>query len=173
MITLLVKDCNTLSQDFYNSCIFNLQLHRIRCSCGHSGCLTFHGYYTRKVKAPGGSFRLKVCRVICSECGRTHAILPSSLVPYSQIPLDCQCQIVCFSESGSSPDPILEKYPDVDENNVKHVIRNYRRHWKERLLSEDLGLSPLITLVMACFAHYSAQFMQIRRMANILFQKPT
>jgi hypothetical protein len=100
MITLLVEENNPLSQSFYDYCINSLQFHQLTCSCGRSGCLNIHGYYQRKVKTHDGSFILTVCRVICSECGRTHAILPSSIVPYSQIPLACCCQIISDFNNG-------------------------------------------------------------------------
>ena len=173
MITFFVENCNHLSQDFYDSFLNRLQFHRLKCSCGHSGCLTVHGYYKRKVKAHGGSFMLTVCRVICSECGKTHAILPSSIVPYSQLPLVCQCLIIAACRNGCDATTICEEYPDVDENNIKHVIRNYRRHWKERLLSVGISLLPATLLVRECFAHYSAQFMQIHRTVNTFFSNPT
>ena len=84
MITIFVKDCNQISQSFYDSVIFDLQLHQMTCSCSHSACLSVHGYYWRSVKLPSGTLRLRVCRVKCSECGTTHALHLTSMVPYSQ-----------------------------------------------------------------------------------------
>lgn len=84
MITIFVPDCNQISQSFYDSVIFDLQLHQLTCSCSHSACLSVHGYYWRSVKLPSGTLRLRVCRVKCSECGTTHALLLSSIVPFSR-----------------------------------------------------------------------------------------
>ena len=173
MITFLTEENNPLSQNFYDSCINSLQFHRLSCSCGHSGCLGIHGYYQRKVKTQNGSFLLVVCRVRCSVCGRTHALLPSSLVPYSQIPLVCCCQVISSLSTGGDINSVCEDYPEVDENNVKSIIRRYRRYWKERLLSHRIDLTPVRTLILACFSHYSVQFMQIHRTANLLFPKTT
>lgn len=61
MITIFVKDCNQISQSFYDSVIFDLQLHQMTCSCSHSACLSVHGYYWRSVKLPSGTLRLRVC----------------------------------------------------------------------------------------------------------------
>ncbi len=173
MITYLVEENNPLSQNFYDSCINTLQFHQLSCSCGHSGCLKIHGYYQRKVKTHDGSFMLNVCRVKCSVCGKTHAILPSSLVPYSQIPLICCCQVISAFSAGGNINSVCGDYPQVDENNVKSIIRRYRKHWKERLLSCRIDLTPVRTLILACFSHYSAQFMQIHRTANLLCPKTT
>ena len=173
MITFLVEENNPLSQNFYDFCINSIQFHQLTCSCGHSGCLSIHGYYQRKVKTHEGSFMLNVCRVICSECGRTHAILPSSIVPYSQIPLACCCQIISEYNQKSDINSVCEDYPEVDENNVKSVIRRYLKHWKQRLRSEYILLFPVRDLILKCFSHYSAQFMQIHRTINLLHLKTT
>ncbi len=87
MITLFVEKNNTLTQKFYNDLISNLQLHKLTCTCGKSGCLLVHGYYKRSIKVPSGKIHFRICRVKCAFCGKTHALLPSSIVPYSQLPL--------------------------------------------------------------------------------------
>ena len=128
MITLLIDENNPLSQSFYDSCINGIRFHQLTCSCGRSGCLIIHGYYQRKVKSPGGSFRLTVCRVKCNDCGKTHAILPSSIVPYSQISPTCCCQIIADFEGGSNPLFVCDDNPDIDESNHLHVYQSYVGH---------------------------------------------
>ena len=173
MITILVQDCNLISQSFYDSVINRIQFHQLTCTCGHSACMTIHGYYYRSVKLPVGTFRLHICRVRCSECGRTHALLLSSIVPYSQIRTCDQQQICIASRQHLSTASVCDSNPEIDENNVKSVLRNYRRHWREMLKSLRICLSPLITLISSCFANYSAQFMQIHRGSNRLFSYTT
>ena len=50
----------------------------------HSACMSVHGYYWRSVMRPSGTLHPCVCRVKCSECGTTHALLLSSIVPFSR-----------------------------------------------------------------------------------------
>ena len=126
MILISVSDYNQFSQDFYDSLIAGLQFHRLTCSCGHSACLSVHAYYTRGILLPDGLHHLRVCRVRCSECGRTHAILPSSLVPYDRISLPDQYTVVCAYEDGSDRNAVCEQNPSIDENNVKSIIRDTR-----------------------------------------------
>lgn len=174
MITVTVKECNTISQDFYDSVVNSLQFHQLSCTCGHSGCLTIHAYYSRKVKLPDGSIiRLRIIRVKCSECGRTHAILLSSIVPYSQISLSIHLTITRAFENSADPFAACTDSGSVDENHVKRIIRTYRHHWQQRLLSARIRLSYIEDLVRGCFSFYSAQFMQIRRTPNTLFVIPT
>ena len=173
MITIFVRDCNQISQSFYDSVIFNLQLHQLTCSCSHSACLSVHGYYWRSVKLPSGTLRLRVCRVRCSECGTTHALLLSPMVPYSQVLLSDQQRICNDYEEGRSISMVCESNPSIDENNVKSILRNYRLCWREKLRSLKIHLFPLDDLILSCFSDYSSQFMQIHQRVNKLFSYTT
>lgn len=174
MITLSVDYCNPISQKTYDDIILNLPFHQLVCTCGHSGCLTIHAYYYRHVKSGDSKVRLHICRVKCSICGHTHALLLSVFVPYSQIPLPVQVEIIsCYSESNSFSS-IMENTPSIDENNIRYIIRQYLRHWKQRLLSENIPPKPpLSQFIQKCFATWNRQFMQIKCTSNIFFPKPT
>lgn len=87
MITIKTENYNHISQDFYNKIIDSLDLTLISCTCGHSGSLIRHGSYKRKIPLKDRIITLTVVRVYCKHCGHTHALLLSSFVPYSQIPL--------------------------------------------------------------------------------------
>ncbi len=173
MITIFVPDCNQISQSFYDSVIHDLQFQQLTCSCSHSACLSVHGYYKRTVKLSSGAIRLRVCRVKCSECGATHALLLSSMVPYSQIPISDQQRICKDYEEGRNVSMVCESNPSVDENNVKSILRNYRRRWREKLRSLRIRLFPLDDLILSCFSDYSSQFMQIHQRVNKLFSYTT
>ena len=93
MLAVLIGKVKSFSKEIYQNAMAKLDLHSLACSCGHAGCLTVHGYYTRKVRDQNGFFLVNIMRVKCKECGRTHALLPEALVPYSQIPVDIQRDI--------------------------------------------------------------------------------
>lgn len=173
MILISVSDYNQFSQAYYDSIIDRLQFQQLSCTCGRSACLSIHAYYERAVFLPDGTVSLKICRFRCSECGRTHAILPSSIVPYDRIPLSDQHRIICAYEDGSDRNAVCEDNPSVDENNVKSVIRRYLLFWLQRLLSEAIRLSEIHSLIHDCFSFYSMQFMQIRRTTCLLFTTTT
>ena len=173
MITVSVDFCNPISQKFYDDVINSLQFHTLSCPCGHSGCLTIHGYYDRTVKSGDRDLRLHVCRVICRECGRTHALLLSSIVPYSQISLPDQMDILDHALSDGDFSAIMDATPSIDESSIRSVIRRFRRYWKQRLLSEGIPFSPSTGFIRACFSAFHRQFMQIKSTPNILFLTPT
>ena len=169
MITVLFENCNSFSQNSYDQTVDQLQLHMVRCTCGRSGCLIRYGHYRRHAKIMSDFLCLIVQRVWCKECGTSHALIPSVLVPYSQIPLEDQQEILACVENGVSPEPVMDRNILIDENNVKYIIRQFRRHWKQRILSLGLSLSDHLTV--PSLAAFSRQFMQIHRTRNILFQR--
>ena len=173
MITIETENYNYISQDFYNKTIHSIDLNQISCTCGLSGCLIFYGSYKRRVQLQDHVLVLTVARVFCSSCGHTHALLLSSMVPYSQIPAAVQVDTIAAMEEGSSLDSLLEKHCFVDESNLRAIIRSYRRHWRERLFSEAIPLTPIRMLIRRCFSHFSRSFMQIKSTRNKLFILPT
>ena len=174
MFTIIVEILNSFNQRFYDSIISNLRFDELTCECGHSGCLTIHGYYSRYVQEQDEKLRIKITRVKCSVCGKTHALLMSSLVPYSQIPLENQREIIVSHEDGESVSQICDDHPQIDENSIKAVIQRFKLYWKDRLISKGISLSSPGTLIRCCFENYSAQFMQNRNTAfNRLYLIPT
>lgn len=49
-----LRECNEISQDFYDAAMDSIQTSQMECSCGHSGCLVWHGAYTRSLKTALG-----------------------------------------------------------------------------------------------------------------------
>lgn len=174
MITIFNHIFNSISQDYYNNCILHLDFHRLTCSCGHSACLTKHAYYSRRVKTFSGSISLRICRVKCYLCNNTRSLLPAELVPYSQISFLSQISITEAS-LFAKPDyqSIMHEIPDIDENNIRSIVSNFRRFWKERLLSELINFSNLSFLFTRFFSSFRKQFMQIKNTKNILFLQST
>ena len=173
MITVNTENYNLISQDFYNKTMDSLDLNLISCTCGHSGCLIRHGSYKRSVQLADRIISLSVVRVYCKACGHTHALLLSSMVPYSQIPLVLHVRLIHAYEHETGFQNILAEQYLVDEDNLKSIIRNYRLHWKQRLLSMRLYLPDIPSLISGCFSLFSRQFMQIKSTSNKLFILPT
>ena len=173
MITLYVEENNPVTPDFYNNVIANLQFHRLRCTCGQAGCLSVHAYYHRFIKVSGGRVRFRICRVRCASCGKTHALLLSSMVPYSQISLNDQITIIDAYEADQPTAGRLKNLDSVDESSIRYVIRQYVRHWKQRLLSERIPVHPVSGMVRRCFQVFRRQFMQIHCTPNLIFSHTT
>ena len=166
MITVIFKECNHFSQKEYDRMMDGLQLFQVECTCGKKGCLIRYGYYNRYVKLNSVLMQLSIQRVRCTQCFVSHALMPSILVPYSQVPLHDQQQILDCTVEEQDMEPIMQNNLLIDENNIKYIIRQFNKHWKQRLLSAALNIMDDLTA--SCLAVYSMQFMQIRRTRNKL-----
>lgn len=173
MITVFVSENNPISQKSYVDAVNQIDLFCLPCTCGCHGSLIRYGSYRRHVKAGGTKFPLIIQRVLCHSCGRSHALIPSGLVPYSQIPLEDQVSLIEAFEEGSGPEAVLDANPEIDDRTPPRLIRVYLACWRERLLSERIILRPLIRLTRQCLSLFGKQFMQIKNTPNIFYPPPT
>ncbi len=168
MITGNFKGFKGITQGIYGNATANLPLYRMRCSCGHAGCLVRHGYYSRHLKTLLGTIVLRILRVKCRECGRTHAILPELVVPYSQIPADVQQLMLLYPLGSPELEALMHANSDISESNVLAVRSRYRRNWKERLLAMGMEvLDGIADLIQRSFSAFHRQFMQIHCGINL------
>lgn len=175
MITIFLKKNKTFShnsdhcysQDDYDRMIEHVSFHRLSCTCGRKSNLVKHGYYKRSIKSSMTSEKIKFLRVKCTSCGKTHAILPEWVVPYSQIPFQDHLNIIRAHLSAGSFKGIMQAKPCIDESNIQYLVRQFKKHWKERLTAFKIPLSE--GLCEKCFRIFGRQFMQIKCTPNILF----
>ena len=99
------------------------------------------------------------------------AILLDILIPYSRIPLEDCREIILAGETGKSCTAVQEANPYIEDGMVLHVRIQFRKHWQQKLLSENISLQE--TLIADCFRFFGRQFMQIRGTPNILFSPST
>lgn len=95
------------------------------------------------------------------------------MVPYSQISMNEQIEVISAHEAKESWENILNRNPSIDESNCRYIIRSFLYHWKQRLLSEKISLSNKAALCRDCFSAFARQFMQIHCTPNILFLNTT
>ncbi len=164
MISFFYFSSNYPNQEIYKQEIENLNYYQYRCKCGQNNFVK-HGYYKRCIKSPLGKVILTILRIKCKSCNCTHAVLPSSIVPYSQITLSDQIEIISEYEDNDVK-TVMEKNPEIDQSNVNYVIKKYINHWKERLrsifiyISENININYLIKTV---FNSFKTAFMQIKQ----------
>lgn len=168
MITLFNNNFNIINQDIYDSIINNTNLFNLQCpSCHHFSCLIKHGTYIRSIRLANSTISLKILRVFCKECGHTHAILLDDIVPYSQITLEDQVEII---ENDDDVD-FLNNNTNFSASDLKYIKKQYQLHWMQRLLAYSIQLDFSVSKL--CFKYYNRQFMQIKRTVNSLQALPT
>jgi len=170
MITVMTDKIKTLDQISYYKFLETIIFYQLTCSCGMSGCLIGHGYYERSIKTPKGIFRLSIQRVKCKHCGKTHALFPYIIVPYSQISLEDYLSIIAAYTNETSFVPIMDANNFIDESNIRHVIRQFLRHWKERIAAFGFSMTDgARALSEQSLGTFKRQFMQIKSGSNIRF----
>ena len=87
-----------------------------------------------------GKTSIIILRVRCKSCGKTHAIFPECIVPYSQILLSDHISIINTYNSKASFEPIMLANEFIDESNIFYIIKQYLEHWKERITSFKISL---------------------------------
>ncbi len=142
MISFVKKKINRLTQEIYNDYIFSLDFSTCSCDCPARGRFCIHGYYTRSIKSPVEKITLKILRIKCKSCERTHAVLHPSIVPYSQIVLVDTMQIISNTLNNESSYNVINQNPEITESDVRYTVKKFMKHWKERILS----LSPTFIL---------------------------
>lgn len=156
-------------ESWYSKIVNRLNIPMIECSCHQRGTLKIHAYYSRSIKTPFGKVKIRILRVICSFCHRTHAILPMFIVPYSQIQMEDQINIILNDLSSD-----IFQYDEIDFNTIYRIKSNYIKYFKFRLISENIVLNDygLSELSKTCIHLFKRQFMQIHR-GNIIYFSST
>ena len=126
MITLIYENDNPVTQDTYDNIMSQIDLLTLECpSCHHTGSLIKHAKYNRTFRVSDSIITIKIVRVLCKECGHTHAILLCDFVPYSQILTDDQLDIMNDqgNEISSIKEAELKKFYERVGN---YILQNYK-----------------------------------------------
>lgn len=157
MILFETVSVNIITQEEYESALKELCLSYVECPDCHHHSLIFHSTYSRGIKQSDGVLDLIVQRVLCRECGHTHALLPASLIPYCQIILSETVQIIQPS-SPEEKEQIMRDNPSIDESDIGRILKKWITEWRERLKAFCIDLSQQLTPL--CFSSFRRQFLQ-------------
>lgn len=154
MIIVHSAAVNTLTQKSYDKMTDSLHTEQMKCPFCHHVGFYVNSYYFRTVDNGEDSFRLLVKQVICPACGRSHTILPDTIIPYSKYTIHVVHAIV-------KADKQSEIIRNVPVDTIRWIIAMFCRKWKERLLAENIPLedSPA-AISKQCINTFKMQFMQ-------------
>lgn len=160
-------DIRFLTQKKYDELIGSLDFSTYKCKlCGNVGFET-HAYYDRGVIVEH-SFRLVVKRIRCPNCGKTHALLPQSLVPYSQIPLETTVEIIKL-KTEKDIRQYLDSVTYLAEEVIRMVQKKYKKFWRNRLISHQISVDNQVSA--HCLDTFGYQFMQLRFPLTIAYRQ--
>ena len=177
MIQILTIYCSLFFQEKYNKFIESLNFSSLTCphpECGFRGQCTRHAYYKRNIITEYDKKYIRILRVKCLHCKKTHALLPNWIVPYSQHLVADHIEIIGAYHAGISPYTFKPSNPEINTWSVVYIVKQFEDHWKGRLLSLVTSIfDGMDEIISSCFISYKRQFMQIKRTRNALFIPPT
>ena len=157
MITLKVDNLNReISQKLYDEIIESVDIHLLECTCKRHN-MVVHGYYSRKIKTNNGNIELVILRVRCKDCGKTHAVLISFIVPYQSIEMSVLIDII----DDGDIEKIMSANPSIDEISVYRVKKRFKSRYKSWMKSLNLTFED--DLVFLSFEYFKSNFMQIHK----------
>lgn len=143
MLSFVTKNFKILNQSVYTKCILNINLNSITCSrCNHNNCFKVHAYYKRYIKVGPIKIKIKIARIICSHCGITHAILPYSIIPYTQRTLNDTIIIYDLLSSNASFNyGLIDDHPSISLSDLFILKRSFHL-WEDVMASISLNDHP-------------------------------
>lgn len=170
MILVICEEVKHLNQKTYDHIVENLDRQTIKCKeCSNTG-MHVHGYYKRNLKTTNGVIRLLIVRYQCDECKKTHAVLPSFIIPWSSISLEDTVQIVT-AESAELLRKVLDHKWWISDDDVHNIRIRFNRHWKQRMIAFSIPWDSHLS--ENCMKQCGRQFMQIRCRSTIFYHMTT
>jgi hypothetical protein len=172
MIMIFIPVVIELLNEYYDRFLESRELKKAlknwACTCGWTGGLHRYGGYDRPYISNGQTEILWVQRIRCSYCGKTHALLPAHLIPYSRTPAEVKMQIVLAMGKKEKQEQIMAVYPDLEERDFRRIRRDYHKSWESRISLEELkkrfaSLTPAwaaAEITRHCLISAGKQFMQ-------------
>ena len=157
MITLKVDNLNReISQKLYDEILESVDIHLLECTCKRHN-MVVHGYYSRNIKTHNGNIELVIMRVRCKDCGKTHAVLISFIVPYQSIEISVLIDII----DDGDIEKIMADNLSIDELDIFRVKERFRLRYKSFMKSLNLTFED--DLVFLSFKYFKSNFMQIHK----------
>lgn len=83
--------------DIYFNAVESMNFCSIICDRCLNSSWHLHAYYTKQVNIYSRMIRVRITRIICTVCGKTHAILIEPMIPYISALFDDLVSIIMYS----------------------------------------------------------------------------
>lgn len=157
MISLKVdKFKGELNQQLYDNYISLIDVHSLMCTCGsHDNVI--HGYYKRKVRTDKNNIEIRIVRVKCKCCGKTHAVLISLIIPYKSVCLNTSIRII----KKDNIDSLMIDNVKIDEQLIYRIRKVFNERYKKWMSLSRLSFDD--DLVLKSFIDFKSNFLQVRK----------
>ena len=136
MIILKFKKSNTNFKKIIQNYLNAVNFGPLVCPNCYSHDICRWGFYHRNVvffsdesKSNFESDIIKIQRVRCKSCGKTHALLPIGIIPYKQLTTEIVNEII-ISISSTSLDNTFSRFNYVSESSIKKIWLDFKKKHK-------------------------------------------
>lgn len=91
------KNIELIFNQMYSDCVNSMDFSQITCNSCMSNSWSYHAYYYRYISIFSKRIRVRITRIICCTCGRTHAILIEPMIPYLSALFTDLTSLIIFS----------------------------------------------------------------------------
>ena len=175
LISVTIELLNNYYEIFLENEAFKMSLKTWACACGCTGGMYRNGKYPRAYASDGRIVNILIQRLRCRYCGRTHALIPAHLVPYSRKPAELQMQMILAVSNPEDRIKVMEMQPTLEERDFRQVRGNYAKTWERKIPLPELEshITAAAGLVRRCLRDFGMQFMQRRGEILSFFDAPT
>lgn len=82
---------------FYSDVVSTINFNELICDKCCSSSWHYHAYYERSVIFHSHKISVRITRIICSVCGKTHAILIEPMIPYLYVLFDDLMNVILMN----------------------------------------------------------------------------
>lgn len=177
MITLNIKKSNTFFKETIQNYLNIVNFGALECPNCHSHDICRWGFYHRNIiffsdesKSNLESDIIKIQRVRCKSCGKTHALLPIGVIPYKQLTTEIVIEII-LSISSTSIENTFSKFNFISESTIKKIWLDFKKkHYSllsiitktRNVLDSIYIIKDNIRTQISYIHHYNRTFMQIK-----------
>lgn len=175
MIQVFANKFKIFSQKDYNDIIYEIDINTLTCpNCNHTGNFVHHGSYKRYIQVNiEDIIKIIVFRVKCKFCGKTHALMPVAVIPFSKFSIADIISALKRFQNNAKVSQIIDMFPIFNLSTLRAILHRFKTYWEQKLVSIKITMSLSIDFIKSCFSNYFSQFMQIANIKNILFVKST
>lgn len=150
-----------LVNKLYSEATINLTFNKVVCpSCNMIGNFEIKGYYERTIIVNNYSVRVKILRIKCKDCGRTHAIFFFDFIPYYQL--------------SSQDSKILLQKSYIDDNYDFELLKKLKKRmeiFKNRIKQFSISINDKIEdITIKYIKERRNSYLQIHRGTIIINQ---
>ena len=116
----------------------------IKCPCCDNDNLISYGSYERNVVVSSNSYKIKIKRVKCNRCGKTHAIIPNFLKPYFQYESSFIDFVMVLLIARNKRNKEIEKKLKITRQLIRKWKKRFEMHKTRLLTYKNLEIKKLI-----------------------------